>query len=89
MDGQINLLDIAETLEPLSEARVERAIRAEQGMKPKFHKGKYGIKYDHWTCGQCGQMLKHDVGENYCWNCGYRVLWDNPRCLTGYRSIEL
>jgi len=65
----------------LSEARKEKAIRAEIGCVPKFHKGIYGSKFDSHTCGNCGASLY--VTNNYCHNCGYRVLWDNPRCLTG------
>ena len=53
------------------------------GMKPKFHKGQYGRKYDSWTCGNCGRVLSKDVLNKYCEGCGYRVLWSNPRCLTG------
>lgn len=59
-----------------------------EGAKPKFVKGIYGKKHEHWNCGNCGSMLKHEVLENYCCNCGYRVLWDNPRCLTGYHDEE-
>jgi hypothetical protein len=28
------------------------------------------------------------VSENYCCNCGYKIIWDNPRCLTKYESLE-
>ncbi len=38
---------------------------------PKFHKGKYGKKYDYMTCGQCGFGLS--VINKYCPNCGYAV----------------
>lgn len=70
----------------LSRPRIEKMFRAEMGKKPKFHAGKHGHKYDNYTCGNCGKTLKYDVGENYCWNCGYRVNWDNPRCLTDYQK---
>ena len=85
---QITLESYLKTIEEnkmeLSVPRAERAFRAEFGMKPKYHKGKYGKKYDTWTCRQCGSELVHGVCENYCHNCGYRVIWDNIRCLTGY-----
>ena len=55
----------------------------EDGVKPIFHKGIYGHKHDHWTCGNCGVTTKDTVLDNYCWNCGYKILWDSPRCLTG------
>ena len=72
---------------PLSEARKDYALRAEVGAKPKFHKGKYGIKYDYYTCGKCGCRLK-DIVDNYCWNCGFQILWAHPRCLTRYTESE-
>ena len=70
----------------LSEARYEKAIRAEIGLAPKFHKGKYGGKFDYHTCGQCGATIQ--VISDYCHKCGYRVLWENPRCLTGIDEVE-
>lgn len=53
-------------------------------VKPKFHKGQYGKKYDSYTCGNCGHTV--EVINNYCSNCGYGVKWDNPRCLTGVKN---
>lgn len=53
------------------------------GVKPTFRKGIYGHKYDQWTCGHCGAVTKDGVGDSYCRNCGYRILWDSTRCLTG------
>ncbi len=66
---------------PLSEPQKLYAYRMYQGEKPKFHKGKYGKKYDNYTCGNCGAGLK-DIVDDFCWSCGFRILWDNPRCLT-------
>ena len=65
----------------LSEQQKDYAIRAMTGKKPKFHKGHYGKRYDYYTCGNCGAITK-DIIDNYCWDCGFRILWDNPRCLT-------
>jgi len=78
-------VDIPEDLSP---ARVTKALLAEAGYKPKYHNGHYGKKYDYWTCGQCGFTVKRGVIENYCCNCGYRILWDNPRCLTGQGAAD-
>ena len=59
-----------------------RYIRAkDEGVRPKFHPGAYGHKYDYWSCGNCGAG-GIDVNHNYCKNCGYRILWDSTRCLT-------
>lgn len=66
----------------LSRPRAEKAYRAETGKRPKFHKGKNGPTHDYWTCGNCGATLVYVVNESYCHNCGYKQLWDNPRCLT-------
>lgn len=61
-----------------------RYIRAKDvGVKPKYRKGISGKKYDTWTCGNCGVTLRDGVRDNFCWNCGYRILWDSCRCLTG------
>lgn len=70
----------------LSLPRARKSFLAEKGKKPKFHKGKYGSKYDSWTCGNCGSTLHNGVCNNYCSNCGYKVLWDNPRCLTDHKE---
>ena len=59
-----------------------RYIQAkDEGVKPKFHKGIYSREHDYWTCGHCGTSGL-DVIHNYCWNCGYKILWDSTRCLT-------
>ncbi len=58
----------------------EHMIGAWEGKKPRFHKGVYGKKYDSYSCGECGHGIV--VQNDYCPNCGYRILWDSPRCLT-------
>lgn len=73
------LIDLAPTV--VSDPQKEHAINAYTGARPKFHKGKYGKQYDSYTCGHCGHQVK-DINDNYCWNCGYRILWDSIRCLT-------
>ncbi|MCR5720025.1 MAG: hypothetical protein K6F84_05620 [Lachnospiraceae bacterium] len=40
-------------------------------VKPKFHKGKYGHKYDHYTCGNCGHGI--NIYDKFCPNCGFRI----------------
>ena len=41
-------------------------------VKPKFHKGIYGRKYDSWSCGQCGATIS-EADWNYCPKCGYMI----------------
>lgn len=81
----ITIEDYLKTLDQavLSRSMAEKSFRAIIGKKPKFHKGKYGSKYDYWTCGNCGAELVYSVCEEYCHHCGYRQLWGNPACLTG------
>ena len=72
---------------PVSEKRdrtIERVrYRFDQTkpVKPKFHKGHCGKKYDSYTCGHCGHGIT--VINNYCPNCGFVIGWDSTRCLTG------
>ena len=65
----------------MTEAQIESAMRHMEGCKPKYHKGVYGKKFDHHTCGACGFGI--NVIYDYCPKCGTRILWDNPKCLTG------
>lgn len=68
----------------LSEKQKELAIKQMEGAKPRFRKGKYGKKYDCHTCGNCGATV--EVIYDYCFKCGFRLLWDSPRCLTDYKE---
>ena len=68
------------------EQKLERYEKMNTGYKPKFHKGK-SVK-DWWTCGQCGATVFDGVTSNFCMNCGYRIRWNNPRCLTGTKEDD-
>lgn len=68
--------------------RFKYLLAKDVGKKPKFHPGKYGKKYDNWTCGNCGSGLVNGVVANYCGNCGYQILWDHPRTLTGSKKLD-
>lgn len=61
--------------------KLERYEKMNTGIRPKYHKGNH-IK-DWWTCGQCGATVSCGVISNFCMDCGYRIKWDHPRCLTG------
>ena len=63
--------------------RLQYMRAKENGVKPKFHPGIFGHKFDSWSCGNCGSIIKKDVLENFCSHCGYKIKWENPRCLTG------
>ena len=71
----------------MSEAQIEAAMRHMEGTKPKYHKGVYGKKFDHHTCGACGFGV--NVVYEYCPKCGTRILWDSPKCLTGQDDEEV
>ena len=71
----------------LSEPQKEHALRMMEGARPKFRKGIYGKQYNSHSCGNCGRGI--DVVYDYCPQCGYRILWDNPRCLTDYQKDEV
>lgn len=66
--------------------RIRYLIKQDIGVKPKYHKGIYSAKRDYWTCGNCGRIVRCDIGSNYCDNCGYHILWDDPACLTGVKD---
>ena len=64
----------------------------EEGSKAKYHKGKYGSRYDSYTCGNCGHTISEAYWK-YCPNCGYRILKDTadtPQtdCPEYYDGIE-
>ena len=55
-----------------------------EGVKPKWHRGQ-SIK-DYYTCGNCGRTVR--IEDNFCAGCGYRILWDSVRCLTGLPLVD-
>lgn len=79
-NGQIELMDyIRAATTNVDRIKAQHLLDRESGSKPKFNKGKHIS--DFYKCGNCGCRL-HDIIDNWCWNCGYKILWDNPRCLT-------
>ena len=59
--------------------RLDYHRRQADGVKPKHHNGQ-SIK-DYYTCGNCGKRV--DIIDNFCGGCGFRIQWNNIRCLTG------
>ena len=71
----IRELDLPEDQEDMR-GRVIRRMEHEKSLAdpvpPRFHKGRYGKKYDTYTCGICGASLP-EIGWNYCPKCGRRI----------------
>lgn len=65
--------------------RLEYHRRQADGVKPKYHKGDC-IK-DYYTCGNCGRTVR--IEDNFCAGCGFRILWDSCRCLTGLPLVDM
>jgi len=64
--------------------RLDYHRRQAEGVKPKWHRGQ-SIK-DYYTCGNCGRTVR--IEDNFCSGCGYRILWDSVRCLTGLPLVD-
>ncbi len=52
--------------------RMRYEFKKDIPVKPVFHKGKYGAKYDNFTCGKCGCGLS-EAWYKFCPNCGYII----------------
>lgn len=83
-------IEYLQSLHPAADDMPQRIVNRlryvrekEDGVKPTFHPGIYGHKYDTWHCGHCGRDLIRGVTADYCDKCGYRIKWDSIRCLTG------
>lgn len=83
-----NLMGVDKAIQDRVIARMQYEFDKDIPVPPKYHKGLYGRKYDSYTCGNCGTTISRDVCSNFCDNCGFRIKWDNPRCLTGYKQSE-
>ena len=51
--------------------RMRYEAQKAEPIKPRFHKGKYGTKYDSYTCGKCGDVI--GVTWKYCAACGKAI----------------
>ncbi len=67
-----NLKDVDPHIQQRVLARMSYAFRRDIPVKPKFHKGKNGKRYDYYTCGQCGSSITLPIDE-YCSKCGYAI----------------
>lgn len=50
-----------------------------EGFRPRHYKNREYFK-DHWNCAFCDAGV--DVGDKYCRNCGFQILWFSSPCLT-------
>lgn len=64
--------------------RLEYHRKQAIGIKPKYHNGQSIRNY--YTCGNCGKMV--EIQDNFCAGCGFRIMWDNIRCLTGLPLVD-
>lgn len=64
--------------------RLDYHRRQAEGVKPKWHRGD-SIK-DYYTCGNCGRTVR--IEDNFCAGCGYSILCDSVRCLTGLPLVD-
>ena len=62
--------------------RVRYEFSKLDGAKPRYNRGKYVKNW--YTCRNCGCIVK--IEHNYCPNCGYKLLWDEIRCLTDMKE---
>jgi rubrerythrin len=67
-----NLKNVNEEIRDRVVNRMVYEFEKDIEVPPKFHKGKYGSKYDSFTCGQCGFGVS-EAYYKFCPNCGYRI----------------
>ena len=67
-----NLKDVDENIKARVLSRMEYEMDKSTPVKPKFHKGKYGKRYDTYTCGHCGFGIDV-ITSTYCNNCGFAI----------------
>ena len=52
-------------------ARMQYEFEKENPVPPRYHKGKYGSRYDTCSCGSCGFSIS--ITYKYCPGCGKRI----------------
>lgn len=90
IDEAVRVIRIADQTYGIPQAnliisRLEYHRAQAEGVKPKYYRGDSPM-HSYYTCRNCGAMVK--INDNYCANCGYRILWDSCRCLTGLPLVD-
>lgn len=67
-----NLKDVDNNIKERVVRRMRYEFAKDMPVPPKFHKGRYGKKYDYFTCGNCGAGIDQ-VLNNFCPNCGFAI----------------
>jgi len=67
-----NLQGVNDSIKYRVLARMAYEFDKDIPVKPKLHKGIYGSKFDHYTCGNCGATID-EAYYNFCPNCGFRI----------------
>ena len=52
--------------------RMKYEFAKDIAVKPRFNKGKYGHKYDSFSCGKCGSGI-NEAWYEFCPRCGFRI----------------
>ena len=53
-------------------SRMRYEFDKDNPVKPKYHKGRNGRRYDSYSCGNCGAGIT-EAHWTYCPNCGFRI----------------
>ena len=67
-----NLQGVNDSIKDRVLARMAYEFDKDIPVKPKLHKGIYGSKFDHYTCGNCGAGIQ-EAYWHFCPNCGFRI----------------
>lgn len=70
-----NLKDVNDGIRERVLHRMEYEFDKSIPVKRVFHKGKYGHKYDTYSCGNCGAGLP-EACWSYCPSCGFAIAKD-------------
>ena len=67
-----NLKDVDTNIKERVIRRMKYEFQKDIPVLPRFNKGRYGHKYDSYSCGNCGAGIDA-VLYKFCPNCGYAI----------------